>query len=234
MPVGMIVSYIRFACERKADVSCHIGVGFCVARLDGKGNAKASKIETGNRYRLLRFFVFMSVSGEFSGKQKIMTMRAIIAISAFANRGKTSAITTLAKRFPMRDVEYFNYEGERLDGPDVGKILCRAKCDINGVEKTIGFSSEGDNARLVNQGLSILTDHSAKVLDVMVVACRTQKDSTYAVSNFAKGNGYGLIWTANYFGTDSEDNRTPVLSNGLDLNGIFAEDMVSLIKRLLS
>lgn len=70
MPVGMIVSYIRFACERKADVSCHIGVGFCVARLDGKGNAKASKIETGNRYRLLRFFVFMSVSGEFSGYQK--------------------------------------------------------------------------------------------------------------------------------------------------------------------
>ena len=160
-------------------------------------------------------------------------MSVIIAISAFADRGKTSAITALAKRFPMRDVEYFNYEGERLDGPDVGKILCRAKCDINGVEKTIGFSSEGDNAWHVNQALSILTDHSAKVLDVMVVACRTQKDSTYAISDFAKANRCGLIWTANYFGTDSEDNKTPVLSNGLDLNGMFAEDMVSLIKRLL-
>lgn len=163
-----------------------------------------------------------------------MTMKVIIAISAFANRGKTSAITTLAKRFPMRDVEYFNYDGEKLDGPDAGNVLCRAKCDINGEEKIIGFSSEGDDARLVNQALSILTDHSSKVLDVMVVACRTLKDSPYAVSNFAKGNGYGLIWTANYFGTDSEDNRTPVLSNGLDLNGMFAENMVSLINRLLS
>lgn len=232
MPVGMIVSYIRFACERKADVSCHIGVGFCVARLDGKGNAKASKIEMSNRYRLLRFFVFMSVSGEFSGKQKIMTMRAIIAISAFANRGKTSTITTLAKRFPMRDVEYFNYEGERLDEPDAGYVLFRAKCDINGEEKTIGFSSEGDDAWHVNQALSILTDHSAKVLDVMVVACRTLKGTPYAISDFAKANGYGLIWTANYYGEDPKGTPTPVF-NGVDLNEMFADNMVSLINRLL-
>ena len=70
MPVGMIVSYIRFACERKADVSCHIGVGFCVARLDGKGNAKASKIETGNRYRLLRFFVRCPCQGSLAENKK--------------------------------------------------------------------------------------------------------------------------------------------------------------------
>lgn len=70
MPVGMIVSYIRFACERRADVSCHIGVGFCVARRTVKGNARALNSKTSNRYRLLRFFVFMSVSGEFGGKLK--------------------------------------------------------------------------------------------------------------------------------------------------------------------
>lgn len=70
MPVGMIVSYIRFACERRADVLCHIGVGFCVARRTVKGNARALNSKTSNRYRLLRFFVFMSVSGEFSGKIK--------------------------------------------------------------------------------------------------------------------------------------------------------------------
>lgn len=233
MPVGMIVSYIRFACERRADVSCHIGVGFCVARRTVKGNARALNSKTSNRYRLLRFFVFMSVSGEFGGKQKIMTMRAIIAISAFANRGKTSAITTLAKRFPMRDVEYFNYEGERLDEPDAGNVLCRAKWDINGEEKTIGFSSEGDDAWHVNQALSILTDHSAKVLDVMVVACRTLKGTPYAISDFAKANGYGLIWTANYYGEDPKGTPTPVF-NGVDLNEMFADNMVSLINRLLS
>ena len=232
MPVGMIVSYIRFACERKADVSCHIGVGFCVARLDGKGNAKASKIETGNRYRLLRFFVFCPCQGSLAENENLMTMKVIIAISAFANRGKTSAITTLAKRFPMRDVEYFNYDGEKLDRPDDGNVLCRAKCDINGVEKIIGFSSEGDDAWHVNQALSILTDHSAKVLDVMVVACRTLKGTPYAISDFAKANGYGLIWTANYYGEDSKGTCTPVF-NGVDLNEMFADNMVSLINRLL-
>ena len=142
-------------------------------------------------------------------------------------------IKSLAKRFPMRDVEYFNYEGERLDEPDAGNVLCRAKCDINGVEKTIGFSSEGDDAWHVNQALSILTDHSAKVLDVMVVACRTLKGTPYAISDFAKANGYGLIWTANYYGEDSKGTPTPVF-NGVDLNEMFADNMVSLIKRLLS
>ena len=40
-------------------VYIHIGVGFCVARLDWVGNAKASIRETGNRYRLSRFFVYV-------------------------------------------------------------------------------------------------------------------------------------------------------------------------------
>ena len=68
MPVGMIVSYIRFACERRADVSCHIGVGFCVARRTVKGNARALNSKTSNRYRLLRFFVFCPCQGSLAEK----------------------------------------------------------------------------------------------------------------------------------------------------------------------
>lgn len=68
MPVGMIVSYIRFACERRADVSCHIGVGFCVARRTVKGNARALNSKTSNRYRLLRFFVICPCLGSLAEK----------------------------------------------------------------------------------------------------------------------------------------------------------------------
>ena len=39
----------------------HIGVGFCVARSDRVGNAKASKCRMSNRYRFPRFF-FIYVS----------------------------------------------------------------------------------------------------------------------------------------------------------------------------
>ena len=37
----------------------HIGVGFCVARSDRVGNAKASKCGTSDRDRLPRFFVYV-------------------------------------------------------------------------------------------------------------------------------------------------------------------------------
>lgn len=40
-------------------VYIHIDVGFCVARFGKMGNAKASNRGTSNRYRLLRFFVYV-------------------------------------------------------------------------------------------------------------------------------------------------------------------------------
>ena len=232
MPVGMIVSYIHFACERRADVSCHIGVGFCVARRTVKGNARALNSKTSNRYRLLRFFVFMSVSGEFSGKPKIMTMRAIIAISAFANRGKTTAIKTLAKRFQMRDVEYFNYNGDNLTEPDPKELLCRATIDVNGKERTIGFSSQGDSDWFVSQGLKMLTDSFEKGVDVMVVAYRARKNLPMDVIKPVREGGYEMIWTANYCGKNVNGVNTLVF-RGVDLNEMFAGNMVSLINRLL-
>ncbi len=233
MPVGMIISYIRFACERRADVLCHIGVGFCVARLDDKGNAKASKIEMSNRYRLLRFFVICPCLGSLAEYQKLMTMKVIIAISAFANRGKTSAIVRLAELFPMNNVEYFSYTGERLGHADCDLVLCRSKVFIGGKEKLIGFSSEGDGRRMVERAFELLTDGYTKDIDLFVIACRGMQGSCSAVLEYARIYDYEMIWTANYRGADSMNANRPVLSNGMDLNDAFAKNTITLINQLL-
>ena len=54
---GMFISLLHL-CQSKVYLSCytHIGVGFCVARSDCDGHAKASIRGTGNRYRFPRFF----------------------------------------------------------------------------------------------------------------------------------------------------------------------------------
>ena len=55
-----LCSCFIFAGQRGIQV-VHIGVGFCVARSDRVGNAKASKCRMSNRYRFPRFF-FIYVS----------------------------------------------------------------------------------------------------------------------------------------------------------------------------
>ena len=54
----MFTGYViyKLAAHVSASVIKHIGVGFCVARSDRKGNAKTSKCGTSNRYRFPRFF----------------------------------------------------------------------------------------------------------------------------------------------------------------------------------
>ena len=76
MPMGCVVYLICYAIlQRKY---AHSGVviytyrrGVCVARFDEQGNAKASKSETGDRYRFSRFFILNGInaeSGESIGK----------------------------------------------------------------------------------------------------------------------------------------------------------------------
>ena len=62
--MGMFYSHVHIrACQLRgyfwAFYHKHIGVGFCVARFDKVGNAKASIRGTSNRYRLPRFFVYV-------------------------------------------------------------------------------------------------------------------------------------------------------------------------------
>ena len=68
---------------------------------------------------------------------------------------------------------------------------------------------------------------------------RSKGDSVSATKDFATKHGYNVIWTSGYYGrtygsNGYEGEACAQLPNGTDLNGIFAENMETLIKNLLS
>ncbi len=162
-------------------------------------------------------------------------MKTIVAISSTGQRGKTSSIVELSKNIPWEEApEYYDYDGNLIDKPAGGRVLCRGK--YRG--KTVGLSSEGDKEEIVNSGLCLLTDNFTKDIDVIVAACLTLKSTPEAIWEVAKRHCYEVIWTSNYCGKTPNNNipdgkNVPVLSNGTDLNDIFAENTLNLIKELL-
>ena len=167
-------------------------------------------------------------------------MKTIIAISGQGNIGKSHAIIEIARRFPMEEKQYFNcYTKEPVAAPDEGLVLCCGKYSIGGVVKTIGFSSEGDTQEPVNNALDVFIENNETEPDVLVMACRSKGDSVFAIRKFATEHGYNVIWTSNYCGRTYGNNgfegeACAQFPNGTDLNGIFAENIVSLINKLLS
>ena len=159
-------------------------------------------------------------------------MKTIIAISGIANQGKTHAVMAAANRFQMQNVEYFNYDGSPRPAPDPNWVLCRGEVIVEGKIKYVGFSSEGDAGYHVQGALDTLAQGD-KAVEVLFTACRT---AGYSVENLYRGAatlGYEMVWTSLYHGEDSQGNATPVLSNGTDLNDVFAAHMSDLIKNLL-
>lgn len=157
-------------------------------------------------------------------------MKTIVAISSTGQKGKTSSIVELSKNIPWEEApEYFDYDGNLIDKPAEGWVLCRGK--YRG--KTVGLSSEGDTWEFVNKGLCRLTEQFSEDIDVIVAACRTRGSSPGAIRQAAVDNGYEMVWTSHYRGTTPENVNSPVLSNGTDLNDIFEENTLNLIKELL-
>lgn len=157
-------------------------------------------------------------------------MKTIVAISSTGQKGKTSSIVGLSKNIPWEEApEYFDYDGNLIDKPAEGWVLCRGK--YRG--KTVGLSSEGDTWEFVNKGLCRLTERFREDIDVIVAACRTRGSSPGAIRQVAKDKGYEMVWTSHYRGTTPENVNSPVLSNGTDLNDIFEENTLNLIKELL-
>ncbi len=230
-------------------VGIHIGVGFCVARSDGNGQCEGLRVSgraTGTDSRA--FFVcsqsslFTKIAGYGSPptKKTEKAMKTIIAISGQGNIGKTHAIIEIARRFPMEEKKYFNcYTKEPVAAPDEGLVLCCGKYSTGGAVKTIGFSSEGDTQEPVNNALDVFLENNETKPDVLVMACRSKGDSVFAIRKFATEHGYNVIWTSNYCGrtygcNGFEGEACAQFPNGTNLNEIFAENIVSLIKKLLS
>ena len=73
-------------------------------------------------------------------------MKTIVAISSTGQRGKTSSIVELSKNIPWEEApEYYDYDGNLIDKPAEGWVLCRGK--YRG--KMVGLSSEGDTWRFI-------------------------------------------------------------------------------------
>ena len=87
----------------------------------------------------------------------------------------------------------------------------------------------------VNGVVNVSFSQSDKTdVEVIVTACRTKFGTVDAIKDFAREHGYNVIWTSLYHGVNTENIRTPKLSDSVDLNEIFAENITNLIKKLLS
>ena len=249
MSVGM---YSVSACMLRSAAAyfagIHIGVGFCVARSDGNGQCEGLRVSgraTGTDSRAFsvckQSSLFTNPVGFGSPPTKTeKAMKTIIAISGQGNIGKSHAIIEIARRFPMEEKQYFNcYTKEPVAAPDEGLVLCCGKYSTGDAVKTIGFSSEGDTQEPVNNTLDVFLENNETEPDVLVMACRSKGDSVFAIRKFATEHGYNVIWTSNYCGrtygsNGFEGEACAQFPNGTDLNGIFAENIVSLINKLLS
>ena len=161
-------------------------------------------------------------------------MKTIIAVKESAEKGKTHAVKEAAKRFPFQSVEYFDYNGNNIPQNEKGEIICRGTINVNGNEQTIGFSSEGDYRSVVDNALKVITCGETIEVDVIVTASRTRGGSVDAINDFAAKHGYDVIWTSLYHGVNINGEKSMLLSNGFNLNITFAENMETLIKKLLS
>ena len=220
----------------------HIGVGFCVARSDGNGQCEGLRVSgraTGTDSRAFSVcnnpIIFKPHRlREPAGKKTEKAMKTIIAVKESAEKGKTHAVKEAAKRFPFQSVEYFDYNGNNIPQNEKGEIICRGTINVNGNEKTIGFSSEGDYRSVVDNALKVITCGETIEVDVIVTASRTRGGSVDAINDFAAKHGYDVIWTSLYHGVNINGEKSMLLSNGFNLNIAFAENMETLIKNLLS
>ena len=205
------------------------------------GNAKASECRDGQQVQTPALFLYVAIHYLFNptgpGSLPAKTekaMKTIIAIKESAEKGKTHAVKEAAKRFPFQSVEYFDYNGNNIPQNEKGEIICRGTINVNGNEKTIGFSSEGDYRSVVDNALKVITCGETIEVDVIVTASRTRGGSVDAINDFAAKHGYDVIWTSLYHGVNINGEKSLLLSNGFNLNIAFAENMETLIKNLLS
>ena len=240
--MGML--YISIVCFNVVEayvVGIHIGVGFCVARSNGNGQCEGLYARNGQQvqtpalflYVTIHYFLNLTGPGSLPAKTE-KAMKTIIAVKESAEKGKTHAVKEAAKRFPFQSVEYFDYNGNNIPQNEKGEIICRGTINVNGNEKTIGFSSEGDYRSVVDNALKVITCGETIEVDVIVTASRTRGGSVDAINDFAAKHGYDVIWTSLYHGVNINGEKSMLLSNGFNLNIAFAENMETLIKNLLS
>ena len=197
----------------------HIGVGFCVARSNGNGQCEGLYARNGQQVQTPALFLYVTIHyflnptgpGSLPAKTE-KAMKTIIAVKESAEKGKTHAVKEAAKRFPFQSVEYFDYYGYNIPQNEKGEIICRGIIDVNGKEKAIGFSSEGDYRSVVENALKVITCGETIDVDIIVTASRTRGGAVNAINDFAAKHGYDVICTSLYHGVNINGEKSMLLS----------------------
>ena len=165
--------------------------------------------------------------------------KVIIVVFGSANLGKSTSIMELAKRFPYEPKPIQVYPKPDASEP-VTDMVCKGlfTSRLTNEEVKLGICSFGDYKSILEEYfLPLVTEDQC---DVIVVAChnfRETEGNTYNyIAEVALDNNYRLISTSILHDDDTwwkETPFTPHQVNGVNINKIFADNMIKLIKSIV-
>lgn len=165
--------------------------------------------------------------------------KVIIAVFGPANVGKSTAIMELAKRFPWEPKYEQVFPDEESTDP-MTDIVCKGPFTSKktGQKLKLGICSFGDDKSMLEKNFLplVIDDHC----DVIVVACHNYRETDTNTYNYiaevALENNYRLMSTSILHDDDTwwkETPFTPLHVNGININEIFADNMINLIKSIV-
>ena len=165
--------------------------------------------------------------------------RTIVAVFGPRDIGKSSAIMELVKRFPFEPNYKRIHPKEDLPDPLVD-LVCKGQFTSKqtGKKVRLGICSYGDSKALLQEHfLPLVIDDKC---DVIIVAChnfRETEGNTYNyIAEVALDNNYRLISTSILHDDDTWWKKTPFSPhhvNGVNINEIFAENIINLITSIV-
>ena len=165
--------------------------------------------------------------------------KVIIAVFGLRNIGKSTAIMELVNRFPF-EPNYTRIHPKEELSESLVDIVCKGQFTSKrtGKKVRLGICSYGDSKALLEEHfLPLVIDDKC---DVIVVACHNFKEiegNTYNyITEVALDNNYRLLSTSILHDDDMRRKETPFTPfhvNDVNVNEIFAENMVNLITSIL-
>lgn len=143
-------------------------------------------------------------------------MKVLIIVWGASNRGKSQGIKQLALSFPFTSIIY-PWTNDAYDSYVIGTVKNK-----DGDEKNIGIESLGDPGACQKDWIEACVKENCEVI---VAASRSYGQTYNDAAGIAHNNGYEIIEVTTPFHVGNK----PVLSNGLDLRELFAEDINNLI-----
>lgn len=165
--------------------------------------------------------------------------KVIIVVFGSTNLGKSTSIMKLARRFPFESKPVQVYPKTDANEPTTD-MVCKGVFTslLTNEEVKLGICSFGDSKSMLEEYfLPLVTEDQC---DVIVVAChnfRETEGNTYNyIAEVALDNNYRLISTSILHDDNTwwkETPFTPLHVNGINVNEIFADNTINLIKSIV-